>query len=85
MENSMIRILIWALLGYMVYLFFKGRSAKKEIKGEKPAGEETHCDPVCGVYVTEDDAVIGRLEGKRIFFCSMDCLEKFQERVTHNS
>jgi YHS domain-containing protein len=79
------RFLIWILVGYMVYLFFKGRSAKKEIRSEKPAGEETHRDPVCGVYVTEEDAVVGRLEGKRIFFCSMGCLEKFQEKVTHNS
>jgi YHS domain-containing protein len=80
----MIRVLIWILVGYMVYLFFKGRSAKKEIQREKPAGEETHKDPVCGVYVTEDDAVVGKLDGKRIYFCSMECLEKFREQVTHN-
>jgi YHS domain-containing protein len=79
------RFLIWILIGYLVFLFFKGRAAKKEIRSEKPAGEETHRDPVCGVYVTEEDAVVGRLEGKRIFFCSMGCLEKFQEKVTHNS
>jgi YHS domain-containing protein len=80
----MIRILIWLLLGYVVYKIFKGRSEKKEIRTEKPVGEETHRDPVCGTYVAEDDAVVGRLEGKRVFFCSMSCLEKFQEQVSHN-
>jgi YHS domain-containing protein len=79
----MLKILIWVLLGYIVYLMIKGRTGKKEIPKEPPAGEETHRDPVCGVYLTEKDAVIGRLEGKRVFFCSMSCLEKFQEQVTH--
>ncbi len=79
----MIKLLMWLLLGYVVYLIVKGKSVKKELPKEKPAGDETHRDPVCGVYVAEDDAVVGRLEGKRIFFCSMACLEKFQEQVTH--
>jgi len=80
----MIRIIIWILLGYMVYLIFKGRSTKKEIRSERPSGEETHLDPVCGIYVTEDDAVIGRHDGKRIYFCSMSCLERYQEKVAQN-
>jgi len=80
----MIRILIWLLLGYVVYLMIKGRSTKKEIRNEKPAEEETYRDPVCGIYVTEEDAVIGRLDGKRMYFCSMACLEKFQEKVSHS-
>jgi YHS domain-containing protein len=79
----MLKILIWILIGYVVYLIIKGRAGKKEIPKEAPAGEETHRDPVCGVYLTEKDSVVGRLEGKRIFFCSMSCLEKFQEQVTH--
>ncbi|HEX9079550.1 MAG TPA: hypothetical protein VF795_08180 [Desulfuromonadaceae bacterium] len=79
----MIKLLMWLLLGYVVYLVIKGKSVKKEIPREKPAGAETHRDPVCGVYVAEDDAVVGRLEGKRIFFCSMACLEKYQEQVAY--
>ncbi len=79
----MIRLLMWLLLGYIAYMLFKGFTAKKELPKEKPTGDETHRDPVCGVYVVEDDAVVGRLEGKRIFFCSISCLEKFQEQVAH--
>lgn len=81
----MIRLLMWLLLGYVVYLIFKGKSGKREIPKEASGGgdEETYLDPVCGVYVAEDDAVVGKLEGKRIHFCSMACLEKFQEQVTN--
>ena len=80
----MIRLFMWILLGYVVYLMFKGRSGKKELPKEKPSGDETYRDPVCGVYVAEHDAVVGRLEGKRIYFCSMSCLEKYQTQVSHN-
>ena len=79
----MIKLLLWILVGYVIYQFFKGRPGKKELPKETPAGDETHRDPVCGVYVAENDAVVGKLEGERIFFCSMACLEKFQEQVTH--
>ena len=74
---------MWLLLGYVVYLIFKGKTVNRELPKEKNAGEETHRDPVCGVDVAEEDAVVGRLEGERIFFCSMACLEKYREQVTH--
>lgn len=80
----MIRLLVWILLGYAVYVMFKGRANKKELPKERQTGEETHRDPVCGVYVAEEDAVIGKLEGERIYFCSMACLEKYREQLTHN-
>ncbi len=74
------RFLIFALIGYCIYLMFKGRSSK-EIAPSKPVGEETHKDPVCGTYVAEDDAVIGRVEGERVYFCSMECLEKYRDKL----
>ncbi|QWV94047.1 YHS domain-containing protein [Geomonas oryzisoli] len=72
------KFLIWALLAYLVYRMFVGKSAEKIAKKE-PAAAETFQDPVCGVYIAEADAVVGRLEGKRYHFCSMDCLKKFEE------
>ena len=81
----MIRLLIWLLLGYVLYRIVKGYLAQRPQEEPPPRGEETHQDPVCGVYVTEDDAVIGRVEGERIFFCSMDCLEKYREQLAHAS
>jgi YHS domain-containing protein len=83
----MIRFLFMFLVGYCIYLIFKG-AGKKPVNSrpmEKPQGEITHKDPVCGVYVTEEDAVVGRLEGERIFFCSMECLEKYRESLEKKS
>lgn len=79
------RLIIWLLIGYCAYLFFKNR-ARKELPPETAAqGEETHKDPVCGVYVAEEDAVIGRIADKRVYFCSMACLEKYREQLENKS
>jgi YHS domain-containing protein len=79
-----IRLLIWLVLIYVGYKIVQGFMKTREPK-ETPLpmqGEETHRDPVCGVYVAKDDAVIGNHEGERIYFCSMVCLEKYQEQLT---
>ena len=86
----MIRLLVIGLLLYVGYrIIISLTSAKKPL--EKPganhgsAGVETHRDPVCGVYVSEESAIIGRHEGQRHFFCSMNCLEKYREQLDHSS
>jgi len=76
-----LRLLVWVLIGYVVYMMFKGRSGEKMLPKKEPAGEDTYRDPVCGVYVAEEDAVVGRIEEKRVYFCSMACLEKYREQL----
>jgi len=79
----MSRMLIFFLIGYLIYVLVKKRS-KGTIEEKKEAvKEETFRDPVCGVYVAEGDSVIGRLDGERIHFCSMACLEKYREQLEH--
>jgi len=80
-----VRIIIWLLIGYCAWLFFKSRGRKDLPAGNAAPGEETYRDPVCGVYVTGDDAVIGNLKGERIHFCSMACLEKYREQISHQA
>lgn len=72
------RILIWILLGYLVYRWLCNKKKAQEIPKAPPA-TETFQDPVCGVYVSEDDAVVGTLEGRRYHFCSMGCLQEFEK------
>jgi len=75
-------LLVWLLLGYVAFKIFKGFIAGRQTPEKpKPREEETFQDPVCGVYVAAEDAVVGRLEGERIHFCSMECLEKYRERL----
>jgi len=81
----MMRLLIWFLLGYVLFRIVKGYLAQRPQEEPPHRGEETHQDPVCGVYVTQDDAVIGRVEGERIYFCSHACLEKYREQLAHAS
>lgn len=86
----MIRLLMWGLLLYIGYrilvsLVKGGHKSTGTGTAERPAGEPLHLDPVCGVYVSAETAVIGRHEGQRHYFCSMDCLEKYRERLDHSS
>ncbi len=85
----MIRFLVIGLLLYIGYrILISLTSAKKPLTkpaGSRDAGEETYRDPVCGVYVSEETAVIGRHDGQRHYFCSMDCLEKYREQLDHSS
>jgi YHS domain-containing protein len=75
-----VRFLIWLLLIYLAYRVIRGREAARISKEPRQATEFFH-DPVCGVYVSEADAVVGTLEGKRHHFCSMKCLKEFEKQL----
>ena len=78
------RLLIWLLIGYVVYMIIRGMNRKEIAPPEsKDKATETHKDPVCGVYVSQEDAVVGTLEGERLYFCSRECLEKFRDQLPH--
>lgn len=82
----MVRILMWALLAYIGYRIvssFSSNTLKTSNKkgSGRPDASPTHLDPVCGMYVSEEDAVIGKLNGERHYFCSRKCLDKFQEKL----
>lgn len=85
----MIKFLLVGLMLYIGYRIIKSLiSAKKPLTkspGGRDQGIETHRDPVCGVYVSEETAVIGRHDGQRHYFCSMNCLEKYREQLDHSS
>ena len=86
----MIRFLFIGLLLYIGYriiisLTSAKRPSVKPSGNHSSTGVETHLDPICGVYVSEEDAVVGKLDGQRRYFCSMNCLEKFREQLDHTS
>jgi YHS domain-containing protein len=85
----MIRLLIWLLLIYIGYrvitALVTGKKTEAVSHGSTTDAAITHRDPVCGMYVSEDDAVVGRLDGQRHYFCSMSCLEKYREQLDHTS
>jgi YHS domain-containing protein len=85
----MIRLLIWLLLIYIGYrvimALVTGKKTEAVNQGNSTDAAITHRDPVCGMYVSEEDAVVGRLDGQRHYFCSMNCLEKYREQLDHTS
>lgn len=85
----MIRFLVIGLLLYIGYRILLSFTAAKKTPAhgteKRDSGEETFRDPVCGVYVSGESAVIGRHNGERHYFCSMACLEKYREQLDHSS
>lgn len=80
------RLLLWLILGYIGYRIIKGFLASREITAAKPLKDtEVFRDPVCGVYVSGEDATVGRLEGEKVYFCSRECLDKYQEKLQKKS
>ena len=84
----MIRLLIWLLLIYIGYrvimALFAGKKPETLNHGSKADAAVTHRDPVCGMYVSEEDAIVGKLDGQRHYFCSMNCLEKYRDQLDHS-
>jgi len=82
----LIRILLYLVMGYALYLLIRGLFKKSVAPTARRTGEvETFRDPVCGVYVTREDAVVGNLGGEHIHFCSMECLEKYRSNLNNTS
>jgi len=80
----MIGLLIY--IGYRIVIsFISGKRTPAKSAEHKAPVAETFRDPVCGMYISEEDAVIGKLDGQRHYFCSMNCLEKYREQLDHSS
>ena len=80
------KFLLWLLLGYIGYRIIKGFLASRNESAAQPIKDtEAFQDPVCGVYVSAEDATVGRLDGEKLYFCSMACLEKYQEKLQSKS
>ena len=82
----MIRLLMWLLLiyiGYRVITSLVSRKKPDSIRKDQSADSAatTHRDPVCGMYISEEEAVVGKVNDQRHYFCSMACLDKFRDQL----
>lgn len=41
---------------------------------------ETHKDPICGMYVSEKNAVTRQINGQTVYFCSENCAKEYEKR-----
>ncbi len=81
------RLIIAAILIYLLYkLFIKGgkkgsyREDKRAYESNPDVGEMVQ-DPVCKVYIPMDQAYIRVINGKKYYFCSEECAEKFEKKT----
>lgn len=83
----MFRLLVLAALGYLFFFFVRILLRRQQVPGPGAGkGVETYRDPVCGTYVTMDDAIVGRLEnGEKLYFCSMECLDKYRDSLANKN
>jgi len=60
------------------------RSARQAYRQEDPRtrimGDEMVQDPECRTYVLKDRAVVRRIQGTNIFFCSEACARQYEEK-----
>ncbi len=82
----MIRIILLAILCYILYRLVKSLLLPSSQKFGKQAGQggkiitdEMVSDPYCNVYIPKQDAIKTKIAGKTLFFCSKECKKKYLE------
>ena len=79
-----IRILILAVLFYILYrLLFGGKKkglGRSQKPTEIPAQDTLAEDPICHTYVPESQSLSVEKDGKTYYFCSKECLDKFTDQ-----
>ena len=77
----MIRILIYAVLAYLLFRIIKGLffQSRHITKGERGGViDEMVQDPQCGTYIPKRDTVRRVIGGEEFFFCSDRCAAEFE-------
>lgn len=82
----LVKVLIFALVGYALYrLFMNDRNKKQEdAKQEKEnlvANGDMVKDPVCGTYIEADSGITVRNGEKVTHFCSYECRDKYIKKL----
>lgn len=82
----MIRIILLAVLCYILYRLVKSlllppsqKFGKQAGQGGKIITDEMVSDPYCNVYIPKQDAIKTKIAGKTLFFCSKECKKKYLE------
>ncbi|MBN2539247.1 MAG: YHS domain-containing protein [Deltaproteobacteria bacterium] len=82
----MIRLVIAGIIVYVVYrlsrfMFTPPEKISKNRSGEQSRveGEDLVKDPYCGTYVPINSAYKTAKDGRTLYFCSKECLEKYKK------
>ena len=86
----MSKLLILLITFFLLYTFLKkglkkffGQMGEPENKEQNPPiTDQLVQDPVCGVYCPKQEAITLNIKGKKIYFCSTECRDKFLSKKT---
>jgi len=83
MLQGFLRIILYALLAYIVYTFIRiyqklSQKSNAPRQSKKSSGLMVK-DEICNTYLPKEDAIKEIIEGKEYFFCSKECRQKFLE------
>jgi YHS domain-containing protein len=78
----MIRVFLYGILIYVGYRIVKPwivSFMKSDEDNSVPSSEDTELirDPQCGTYFLRQRGIEARIGGKRIYFCSEECRDKY--------
>lgn len=78
----MIRYIIFAFLIYLIYKIVT--KSKRMMNGKNETSSKTSEDlvedPFCHKYVPMSQAYMKEIHGKKVYFCSQECFEKYQSK-----
>lgn len=78
---KVLAVLVLFYVGYRIVMMLR-RVKSQNVKGYRvdaapPAGEDLVQDPFCKIYVPKSQAYPKEIDGRRQYFCSKDCCEKY--------
>jgi YHS domain-containing protein len=79
----MIRLLLYVLVAYLAYRFFKSFAGNllkpRDESANDTMTEETELirDPHCGTYFLKQSGVKAKIDGKQVYFCSTSCRDAY--------
>ncbi len=83
------RLILYAILAFIIYYLVKGLSGKGPKIPSPPRGrpstekgKELKRDPVCGTYIPEDTPYHLHHRGNTYYFCSEKCLKTYQKKLS---
>jgi len=76
-------LLIIILIAYLLF-WPRGSARKKTARSNPNQPRRLFKDPVCGVYVDEEEAVKLTWKNETVYFCSKECRDKFLQQKKSN-
>lgn len=83
MLQSLLRIIFYAVLFYLIYQLI--RFFQAIYKATKPSPPKKTLpgimvkDEICNTYIPKEDAIREVYQGREYFFCSKECQQKYLE------